>query len=87
MKGGGKGMTTGGFKGYGKGGGTKEDLKVMEKGVVTKGECFKCGKVGHKAVECSVYMVGEMRPEEEKPIGEVRNVGIPWMVAGVAEVF
>ena len=42
--------------------------------------------MGHKAAECSEYMVGEMRPEEEKPIGEVRREEKPWVVAGVAEI-
>ena len=35
-----------------------------------------------------VYMVGEMglECEKEKEIGEVRNEGNPWVVAGVAEI-
>ena len=87
FKGYGKGRgTKGGFKGDGKGSG----YKGFEKGYWPEGEgkgggyqgtCFKCGKVGHKAVECSVYMVGEMGPE-----GEVRSGGPSWMVAGVAAV-
>ena len=85
------GGTKGGFKGDGKGSG----YKGFEKGYWPKGEgkgggyqgtCLKCGKVGHKAAECSMYIVGELRPEEEKPIGEVRNGGKPWVVAGVAEI-
>ena len=43
--------------------------------VVTRGHVLKCGKVGHKAAECTVYMVGETGPEDEKPIGEGRNEG------------
>ena len=76
------GGTKGGFKGDGKGSG----LKGFEKGYRPKGEgkecgyqwtCWKCGKVGHKAVECRVYMVGEMGPEDEKPIEKMRNEGKP----------
>ena len=33
-----------------------------------------------------MYMVWEMGLEEEKPIGEVRSGGKPWVVAGVAEI-
>ena len=29
--------------------------KEEEKAVVTRGRVFKCGKVGHKAVECMVH--------------------------------
>ena len=32
-----------------------------------------------------VYMVEEMGPEGEKLIGEVKNEGNPWVVAGMTE--
>ena len=72
-----------GFKGFEKG----YWPKGSGKGGGYQGSCFKCRKVAHKAVECMVYMVGEMglEGEKEKEISEVKNEGNPWVVAAVME--
>ena len=85
FKGYGKGVgMKGGFKSDGKGSGLKGFEKGywpegIGKGGGYQGTCFKCGNVGHKAAECRVHMVGEMGPEDEKPIGKVRSGGNPWV--------
>ena len=63
----------GGGKGFGQGG----------KGWGYQGTCWRCGKVGHKAVECGV---NTNAVEEEQQDEESQEVGGVWMVGGVEEV-
>ena len=75
-KGGGKGATKGGVKGgqsrnqrrkwqgrgkgYGKGHGV---VKGTGKGCGYHGQCWICGRIGHKSAECNVYVVGDVEQE------------------------
>jgi len=63
----------GGGKGFGQGG----------KGWGYQGTCWRCGKVGHKALECGA---NTNAVEEEQQDEESQEVGGVWMVGGVEEV-
>ena len=88
-KGKGKGDSKGGkgdSKGFGKGYGGKGDTKGSSKGA--KGirkeyqdTCWRCGKVGHKALECRVQQANAVDEE----VGEDIDVGGVWMIAAVNE--
>ena len=41
-----------------------------------QGTCWKCGKVGHKALECGVGMIGQAEEEEQSGTAEVNTVMI-----------
>ena len=76
-KGGGKRVTKGGVKkGQGKGKG---------KGFGYQRECWSCGRIGHKSVECNVCVVGDV--EQEVGVDAVSSLREePWIVGGVMEM-
>jgi len=75
---GGKGFKGGGFGGKGGGAG-----KGFGKGY--QGTCWRCNKVGHKAVECFAN-VNEVEIGEEEEDSEVRECGSVWLVGHVEKV-
>ena len=81
-KGGGKGQWD---KGGGKG--PQPFATPKGKGKGYQGTCFKCGKVGHKAVECWSHKAFNVGEDAEEPREEVEAqegcVDSVWLVAGV----
>ena len=75
---GGKGFKGGGFGGKGGGAG-----KGLGKGY--QGTCWRCNKVGHKAIECFAN-VNEVEAGEEEYDSEVRECGSVWLVGHVEKV-
>ena len=72
----GKGKGLGDGKAGGKGGGWKG------KGKGYQGTCWWCGKIGHKANECTTWVQGMEEEREEVPSEDCGGV---WLVAGVDE--
>ena len=91
QKGGGKGDgPKGGGKGpWGKGGGKNQQPLVNPKGQGKgyQGTCWKCGKVGHKSIECWNHRAFNVEEDAEEPAedmdAQAGNVDSVWLVAGV----
>jgi hypothetical protein len=77
-----------GGKGYGKanynsyGGIYGSGPKGGGKGKGYQGECWRCGKVGHKAAECTV-MIQEVEDNQNEKVVEQVTIGSVWNIACV----
>jgi hypothetical protein len=89
---GGKGEAKGSYRGppqqqpqqnYNKGDG-KSGGKGDGKGKGYQGKCFKCGLVGHKAVECRVRQANVVQEVSGQDLdGEVEDIGGVWTIGAV----
>ena len=79
------GSKGGGGKGEGKGYGKGQlGVKGAGKGLGYQGQCWTCGRIGHKSAECNVYMVGDV--EQGTDVDAVNRVDEePWIVGSVTE--
>jgi len=79
------GSKGGGGKGEGKGYGKGQlGVKGAGKGLGYQGQCWTCGRLGHKSAECNVYMVGDV--EQGTDVDAVNGVDEePWIVGSVTE--
>ena len=78
-----KGGVRGNAKGKGKGkGGGKAGVKGSGRGVAFKGSCFACGKIGHRANECTERAANSVEDLGDED-ASVSPIGGVWMIAAV----